>query len=120
MTTMLNVITRLGLPGNSTLENRFLSVDIASTLFYWDDLASRDKMDADPVETRPSQQALDSGDQALRVDTSRLTAGMNEMIVNFLLRMAFVRYKSFNCYLLFIYVCCYLEHVCTSTISLQL
>ena len=42
MTTMLNVITRLGLPGNSTLENRFLSVDIASTLFYWDNRASRE------------------------------------------------------------------------------
>lgn len=40
MTTMLNVITRLGLPGNSTLENRYLSVDIASTLFYWDHLAA--------------------------------------------------------------------------------
>lgn len=42
MTTMLNVITRLGLPGNSTLENRFLSVDIASTLFYWDHLAGQE------------------------------------------------------------------------------
>lgn len=42
MTTMLNVITRLGLPGNSTLENRFLSVDIASTLFRWDYLAAQD------------------------------------------------------------------------------
>lgn len=42
MTTMLNVITRLGLPGNSTLENRYLSVDIASTLFYWDHLAAQE------------------------------------------------------------------------------
>lgn len=42
MTTMLNVITRLGLPGNSTLENRFLSVDIASTLFYWDHRAAQE------------------------------------------------------------------------------
>lgn len=74
MTTMLNVITRLGLPGNSTLENRFLSVDIASTLFYWDDLAARDMMDTDPAETLvaagqttpPAQQAQGSVDQALR------------------------------------------------------
>jgi hypothetical protein len=42
MTTMLNVITRLGLPGNSTLENRFLSVDIASTLFHWDQRANQE------------------------------------------------------------------------------
>ena len=42
MTTMLNVMTRLGLPGNSTLENRYLSVDVASTVFYWDHLATQE------------------------------------------------------------------------------
>lgn len=40
ITPMLNVIMRLGLPGNSTLENRILAVDIASTLFYWDGAAA--------------------------------------------------------------------------------
>lgn len=39
---MLNVIMRLGLPGNSTLENRILAVDIASTLFYWDQRAAQE------------------------------------------------------------------------------
>ena len=47
MTTMLNVVTRLGLPGNSTLDNRFLSVDIASTLFFWDHLAQQEAPQTD-------------------------------------------------------------------------
>lgn len=42
MSTMLTVATRLGLPGNSLLEHRFLSVDIASTLLHWDQLAATD------------------------------------------------------------------------------
>jgi hypothetical protein len=173
MTTMLNVITRLGLPGNSTLENRFLSVDIASTLFYWDHLAGQElgqsagesagpqvKAEAGaeggeqsppaapPVPGAPAEAGGDvdqparcvwlawevkqgspsvfpgdwHGQQphqltkkyrlsakltsrwaacpgplhpclpACRTDASRLTPGMSEMIINFLLRMAFVRW----------------------------
>ena len=46
ISSMLSVIMRLGLPGNSTLENRFLSVDIASTLFYWDQRAAGDDVTA--------------------------------------------------------------------------
>lgn len=42
MSTMLTVATRLGLPGNSSLEHRFLSVDIAATLLHWDQLAAAD------------------------------------------------------------------------------
>lgn len=42
MPTMLQVATRLGLPGSSILEHRFLSVDIASTLLYWDNMAAQD------------------------------------------------------------------------------
>ncbi|KAL4439666.1 hypothetical protein ABPG75_002667 [Micractinium tetrahymenae] len=112
MTTMLNVITRLGLPGNSTLENRYLSVDIASTLFYWDHLAAQDaaqtagesagpqvKQEAEqgpPIGVAALQPTTEANpaadaDQASRwADASRLTPGMSEMIVNFLLRMAFV------------------------------
>ena len=140
---MLNVIMRLGLPGNSTLENRFLSVDIASTLFYWDQRAAKDDTPAtghlSTLKTDGSQPAgmatlesttpmvalLHSGDVEhqnrytqvgmfislfaqmwtglelkyilsnvscmCRLDPSRLTPSMHEMIVNFLLRMAFVR-----------------------------
>ena len=38
---MINSLSRLGLPGNTTLDNRFLAVDMASTLLYWDTLAAR-------------------------------------------------------------------------------
>lgn len=60
---MLNVIMRLGLPGNSTLENRILAVDIASTLFYWDGAAAA----AGNRAAQDASQANRSG-----VDDSRL------------------------------------------------
>ncbi|KAL4854024.1 Transcription-associated protein 1 [Chlorella vulgaris] len=99
MTTMLNVITRLGLPGNSTLENRFLSVDIASTLFRWDYLAAQDAtQSAGELPGQPQSESEHAGSSFVaapqvavepepgsRVDASRLTPGMSEMIVNFLL-----------------------------------
>ncbi|PSC74456.1 transformation transcription domain-associated -like [Micractinium conductrix] len=126
MTTMLNVMTRLGLPGNSTLENRYLSVDVASTVFYWDHLATQEtvqsggesagqptKGEAATAQVKPepmeaimmvppsdsaaaqqqpatSAQPGSEAEQASRMDPSRLTPGTTEMIVNFLLRMAFV------------------------------
>lgn len=63
MSPMLNVIMRLGLPGNSTLENRFLSVDIASTLFYWDQRAAREDASgrpskSDALESQPTDVAV--------------------------------------------------------------
>jgi hypothetical protein len=101
ITPMLNVIMRLGLPGNSTLENRILAVDIASTLFCWDRRAAQDATQAnkqimpDAIQTPPpiddnSKHNAD-GEHQSRLDVSRLTPSMNEMIANFLLRMAFVR-----------------------------
>jgi len=127
---MLNVIMRLGLPGNSTLENRILAVDIASTLFYWDQRAAQDAtqvtrpsmIETDPTLLPADNNCKQSGDgeqhnrcttetlgtmfgcsscfavqtynwlfSCCRLDVSRLTPSMNEMIANFLLRMAFVR-----------------------------
>ncbi len=68
MTTMLNVITRLGLPGNSTLENRYLSVDIASTLFYWDHLAAQEAGQAvgNLQVKQEAEQALPAGTTELQ------------------------------------------------------
>ena len=75
---MINSLTRLGLPGNTSLDYRFLSVDMAATLLYWDSCASTHHEAADPATSK-------------QPDNYRLSSAMEEMIVNFLLRMAFIR-----------------------------
>lgn len=77
MTTMLNVITRLGLPGNSTLENRYLSVDIASTLFYWDHLATREAAQAvgDLQVKQEAEQTLSGAASGLQPAADTIAVG---------------------------------------------
>lgn len=60
---MLNMITYLGLPGNQTLDNRILSVDIASTLFYWDHLSAPDAAQSSEHHIKPEVSGTaDAGD----------------------------------------------------------
>eukprot|EP00887_Chlorella_sp_A99_P004017 scaffold11.g4017.t1 len=116
MPAMLNSLTRMGLPSNTTLENRLLAVDMAASLLKWDQAAAREEgatgaEEAGAAAAAPAQQlgaapSLTSGQPgaggspagtegggrppAPAGSKDRLTPGMDEMIVNFLVRMAFV------------------------------
>lgn len=101
MSIMLNSLTRLGLPSQSALENRILSVDLAATMLWWDQKAAEEQArnggpSSMEVEAeKPDESKLDLiSDTAhvISVGATRMTPAIDEMIVNFLLRMAFVRY----------------------------
>jgi hypothetical protein len=89
---MLKHLQRLGLHNQALLENRVLAVDMASTLLWWDAQAA--------AESSSSEAPENANDEAQPMDTDagdagankvvRLTPEMDEEIVNFLLRVAFV------------------------------
>ena len=101
---MINSLTRLGLPGQSALENRILSVDLAATLLWWDRKGADEQAQRQaPVSMEVDAEGLVAAEEgteppkAPNADTAeassqetRLTSEMDDMIVNFLLRMAFV------------------------------
>jgi hypothetical protein len=68
MSLLVDNLNRLGLSGQANLENRLLAVDIAATLYWWDDKS--------PLETEG--------------EASRLDPKRDEVVMNFLVRMAFV------------------------------
>ena len=70
---MLATLNRLGLPNASTIDNRMLAVDMAVTMYWWDEKAK--------IENERSNSTK----------ATRLTKDMDTNILNFLLRMAFVR-----------------------------
>ena len=96
---MIGNLTRLGLPGNATLEHRMLAVDMASTLYWWDRrAASEQRVAANPMEVdgiaaaaRQTGLVKIGGEKRDMGDSARLTVSMDDSIMNFLLRMAFVR-----------------------------
>lgn len=69
---MLASLNRLGLPNSSSIDNRILSVDMAVTMYWWDEKAKNEN--------------LHEGQKA-----TRLTKDMDTNILNFILRMTFVR-----------------------------
>jgi len=69
---MLASLNRLGLPNSSSIDNRILSVDMAVTMYWWDEKAKSEN--------------LYEGQRA-----TRLTKDMDTSILNFILRMTFVR-----------------------------
>lgn len=90
MPIMLNNLSRLGLANQASLDGRVLAVDMAATLYWWDRKAAEEKVDdgsqpADMVVREDNDPAADAKRQL------RLTPAMDESIMNFLLRMAFVR-----------------------------
>lgn len=107
---MINSLSRLGLPSQSALENRILSVDLAATLLWWDgkaaeeqrlrkqeqapmdtDKPTTDKEDSGAISQQPSVDTASDRENAASLEVTRLTQSMDDMVVNFLLRMAFVR-----------------------------
>jgi len=87
---MLSNLNRLGLSNQASLESRLLAVDMASTLYWWDAKAAESAAVAD--ESQPMDILEDKADEKSDTMTGlRLTASMEDSIINFLLRMAFVR-----------------------------
>jgi hypothetical protein len=68
---MLASLNRYGLPNQSSIDSRVLAVDMAVTMYWWDAVAKQDN---------------DKGGKA-----TMLTKDMDTSILNFLLRMTFVR-----------------------------
>lgn len=94
---MLKHLQRMGLHNQAPLENRVLAVDMAATLLWWDAQAAAESSATAPVEVD------DQGPQPMETDADgslgmkeaagkpvRLTPEMDEEIINFLLRVAFV------------------------------
>lgn len=73
---MLASLNRYGLPNQSSIDSRILAVDMAVTMYSWDEKAK--------IEN------------AKGVKATLLTKDMDTSIMNFLLRMTFVR--SVNCF----------------------
>lgn len=69
---MLSSLNRYGLPNQSSIDSRILSVDMAVTMYWWDERAKAENA---------------KGGKA-----TLLTRDMDTNILNFLLRMTFVRY----------------------------
>jgi len=69
---MLASLNRYGLPNQSSIDNRILAVDMAVTMYWWDEKARVDNENG--------------------VKATMLTKEMDTNILNFLLRMTFVRY----------------------------
>jgi hypothetical protein len=83
---MLKHLQRLGLHNQALLENRVLAVDMASTLLWWDAQAAAESEEAnDEAQPMETDDAEGEANKAIR-----LTPEMDEEIVNFLLRVAFV------------------------------
>lgn len=80
-------LTRMGLHNQTTVENRFLAVDLASTLYWWDSKAASE-MQAQADDSTPRRQFAKSGQES----NFGLEPSMEQNIMNFLLRMALVRY----------------------------
>lgn len=70
---MITTLNRLGLPNSSSIDNRLLSVDMAATLYWWDERAKSEN------EKDPSGKA------------TCLTKDMDTTILNFVFRMTFIR-----------------------------
>ena len=93
---MVNNLTRMGLYNQAPLESRVLAIDMAATLYWWDMKAAeeevRSKVDDDPMEldNSPEGPENDSREKGFSGKNVRLTAAMDESIMNFLCRMAFV------------------------------
>ena len=95
---MLKSLQRLGLHNQAPLENRVLAVDMAATLLWWDAQAAAETStspvtqpadEPQPMETEdgePSTKEKDAGASPAFL----LTPEMDEEIINFLLRVAFV------------------------------
>lgn len=87
----------MGLYNQAPLESRVLAVDMAATLYWWDMKAAEEEMHSkvgdDSMELDNSKvQAAedDSVEKGSSGKNARLTAVMEESIMNFLCRMAFV------------------------------
>lgn len=75
---ILASLNRYGLPNQSTIDSRILAVDMAVTMYWWDEKAKAEN---------------EKGGKA-----TLLTKDMDTSILNFLLRMTFVRYvRSSRC-----------------------
>jgi hypothetical protein len=86
-------LQRLGLTNQSAVENRFLAVDLASTLYWWD-LKAVSEMQAitdTDIPHSPGREYTSKGDHE---SISRLTPDDEQSVMNFLLRMALVRYAT--------------------------
>jgi hypothetical protein len=99
---IINSLNRLGLSSQASLENRVLAVDMASTLYWWDRQAAK-QQSASQAEQGPQPMdvdgAADAGaaaapagdaDKVAVADGARLAPAMEDNVMNFLLRMAFV------------------------------
>lgn len=71
---MLSNLNRYGLPNPSSIDNRILAVDMAVTMYWWDEKAKKEN---------------ENGGNA-----TLLTKEMDNNILSFLLRMTFIRYET--------------------------
>ena len=105
---IVNSLTRLGLPNQTPLENRVLAVDLASTLYWWDHRVAQEQEAAQAAQAALGAQPMDvdeAGDtteagtdnaqaaspDATKSDGGRMGATLDDSVMNFMLRMAFVR-----------------------------
>ena len=95
---MLKHLQRMGLHNQAPLENRVLAVDMAATLLWWDAQAAQEISGTPATEGEQGPQPMDmdtgADDSPAMKDVAskpvRLTPEMDEEIINFLLRVAFV------------------------------
>ena len=106
---IVNSLTRLGLPNQTPLENRVLAVDLASTLYWWDHRVAQEQeaaqaaQGAQPMDIDEAGASVVSATEAgtdnaqaasadaAKSDGGRMGATLNDSVMNFMLRMAFVR-----------------------------